>query len=277
MACPVCSSRSIDDFNTIKSYRLVQCSACGLIYCENPPSSSDETTEFYEHLYSDGEKYEGYGAPDILRSAEFSRRLEQIDLLQSGGRLLDIGCATGEFLEAAVRTGRYVCDGIDISPEAARQASARLRKNIYCGTVDAFPAAPGSYDIVTAWEVIEHMTDPVKFVRNVRRLLTPNGIFCLSTPNAHKISLRFSSDKRKLFFIPPEHLFYFSKPNLIRLLENSGFSPVIIEASSKRFLKIPENKKNVRRLWNAVSTSFSFIGIEGYNLVAFGRKAANGS
>ena len=99
-------------------------------------------------MYNQGEKYMCYGTPDVQRHEEFHDRLEHISQFQPEGRLLDIGCSTGEFLEMVSQTRRYVIDGIDISSEAVHLASARLKRNIFCGTVDDIPAEPASYDVV---------------------------------------------------------------------------------------------------------------------------------
>ncbi len=249
-----------------------------MIFCDNYRSPA-ETTKFYEHLYDPGEKYAGYSNTDDFRREEFSYQLEQINRFHpKGGRLLDVGCSTGEFLEMASQTGRYVVDGIDISSEAARAASARLKKNIFAGTVDNIPVAPESYDVVTAWEVIEHMAEPAKFLRTIRRLLKPDGLLCLSTPNTNKLRNRFPGKPRDIFFIPPEHLLYFSGRNLRLLATNCGYFPLTIDASSRRFLQwIPGRHKLLRGLFHNALELAAKAGIEGFNVVAYLRKNLNGA
>jgi len=192
--------------------------------------------------------------------------------------LLDIGCSSGEFLEMASRTGRYVVDGIDISPEAARLASTRLKRNIFCGTADDVPVAPASYDIVTAWEIIEHTSDPGKFLRSIWRLLKPDGLLCLSTPNTNKARNHIPGKPRDLFFIPPEHLFYFDGNNLRRLVTSSGFRPLMVDVSSKSFLRwFSPRRQILRRVFHGGLGILAGIGIEGYKIVAYGRKDSVGT
>ncbi len=277
MKCPVCGSGSLNHFASIKTYHLVKCTICSLIYCDNPQSSL-ETEKFYQHMYNQGEKYICYGTPDVQRHEEFHDRLEHISQFQPEGRLLDIGCSTGEFLEMVSQKRRYVIDGIDLSSEAVHLASARLKRNIFCGMVDDIPAEPASYDVVTAWEVIEHTSDPGKFLRSIWRLLKPGGLLCLSTPNTNKIRNRIHGKPRDLFFIPPEHLFYFNGNNLRRLTTSSGFRPLLIDVSSKRFLRwFSQHHKLMRRVIHAGLGIMSGIGIEGYSVVAYGRKVSGGA
>ena len=249
-----------------------------MVFCDNFRSTA-ETATFYEHLYDQGEKYIGYSNPDVMRREEFNYQLEQITRFQpNGGRLLDVGCSTGEFLEMASQTGKYIIDGIDISSAAARVASARLRINIFAGTVDNIPAAPESYDVVTAWEVIEHMAEPAKFLRTIWRLLKPGGLLCLSTPNTNKIRNRIPGKQRDIFFIPPEHLFYFNGRNLRILATKSGFLPLTIDVSSRRFLGwIPSRNKLLRGLFHVGLMLAAQAGIEGFNVSAYLRKGLNGA
>ena len=229
-------------------------------------------------MYEPGKKYDGYAMPDVTRNEEFVDRLQQISRLQPGGRLLDIGCSRGEFLELVSETGRYEFDGVDISAEAARLASARLKRNIFCGTIENLSSAPGSYDVVTAWEVIEHMHDPGTFLRDIWRLLKPGGLLCLSTPNTDKVRNRIPGKPSDLFFIPPEHLFYFNRNNLRLLVAHAGFRPLMTDVSSKRFLRwFTRDRSVLRRMARAALGVMSGIGLEGYNIVVYGRKDPGGT
>mgnify|MGYP001573505615 CR=1 FL=1 len=227
-------------------------------------------------MYDRDEKYSLYEVYDTVRRAEFKERLQRISELKPHGRLLDIGCSTGEFLELVSRTGRYAIEGAEISQEAARKASERLKVDVFCGTLEELPSSPCSYDVITAWEIIEHIPDPVAFLRRVHYLLKPHGICCLSTPNTNKLKNKISQRSRTSFFIPPEHSLYFSKTNLLQLLSRVGLDVLRVDVSSKSLLyRFNLAEGTSRKIFGPVFDGLALLGFQGYNIVAYGRKTTN--
>lgn len=126
-------------------------------------------------------------------------------------RLLDVGCATGVFLDEA--SGWADCEGIDLSRTAVAEARSKQLK-AHVATVEHFaPQAP--YDIITGFDVIEHLLNPVSFLRAIRRLLQPSGILALTTPDTYSLSCRLMGH-RWYFYIPEQHLFCFNRNNITK-------------------------------------------------------------
>lgn len=138
-----------------------------------------------------------------------------------GGQVLDVGCGTGGFLYELQRTGKYQVIGIDINEYALSLAQQQGIRVQYGELVDlCFPAA--SFDVVTAWEVIEHVRDPEATLGEIHRVLKPTGTLLLSTPNGASWQARFWRNYWCGWDLP-RHLQIFSRESLYELLRNSGF------------------------------------------------------
>jgi len=140
----------------------------------------------------------------------------------TGGRLLDIGCATGNFVQALGHDRRWQCLGSDLS----RQALAVARRQglmVWCSSGETACLAPESCDIVTLWEVIEHLPDPRAMLADIHRVLRPGGLLVLSTPNSASVQARLWRQYWAGWEVP-RHLQVFSLATLRRLLVETGFA-----------------------------------------------------
>lgn len=143
------------------------------------------------------------------------------------GRLLDVGCSAGFFLEAARYAG-WTVQGVELSADAAALARERLGLDVFVGELADAPLAPVSFDAVTLWDVVEHVRDPAAMLRDARTLLRPGGTLALSTPNIGGLFPRLSRPVAVATGYwthpePPAHLFQFSQTTILRLLQATGF------------------------------------------------------
>ncbi len=223
-ACPVCGF-SEGNAPTIRrrGFSYVRCRGCGTIYL-TPVPSVEQIRAFYQNPdYFAGDEdtgYRDYAAMHKALAPHFRRRLGILaKYLPQRGRLLDVGCADGYFLELARADGWEVM-GLEISEEMARKASGRL--NIPIATsLDGL--SPGELDAITMWEVLEHLPDPVAELRRLVQRLRPGGFLMLSTPNAgHWQALR--APETWTAYRPPAHLVLFTADSLRLALEKAGLS-----------------------------------------------------
>jgi SAM-dependent methyltransferase len=224
--CNVCGNASKDLVFKKDGYDLVRCKSCGLLYLDNPPTAIQR-----EHLYSFQSGYHSELAERtsaiVRHTAEATENLRLLGRHLQSGRLLDIGCSTGLFLSAAKAKGWDV-RGIEYSPDSARIAREKYSLPVDQGELQAGAYPTGAFDVVTMWDVIEHLPDPRQTVAMVSDILAPDGLLVLKTPNASglfpKVSLAASG---YLNFWghpePPEHLYQFSTDTLSRLVGNAGF------------------------------------------------------
>jgi 2-polyprenyl-3-methyl-5-hydroxy-6-metoxy-1,4-benzoquinol methylase len=139
------------------------------------------------------------------------------------GHLLDIGCSTGLFLFQAKRRGWHVT-GLEVSGRAAALARELTGAPVYVGAIEEF-RPPQQFDVVTAWEVLEHVVDPVAFIQVTTALLRPGGTLALSVPNWNSPWMRRSTRHEHW---PPYHLTFWNRRTLGRLLTQESLGEVVI-------------------------------------------------
>jgi SAM-dependent methyltransferase len=157
--------------------------------------------------------------PDFIK-----RRLDEIvesfSPLRSSNRLLDVGCGAGSLLEAARRAG-WDAEGVELSLGAVEHLrSAGLR--VFHGELAEAAYPSGYFDVVTASEIIEHVTDPRAMLAEIARILRPGGMFWGTTPHGRGFSARALGLKWSMVS-PPEHLQLFSLGGMRRMLGETGF------------------------------------------------------
>lgn len=152
------------------------------------------------------------------------------------GNLLDIGASMGIFLFEASQRG-WNASGIEPSTSAVQFAKNSLGlQNVQQGDLRLLATLPEeSFEVVTAFDVIEHLVDPAILLRESKRLLRPGGILALTTPRFDSFLARIMG--KRWYCIFPAHLHYFSRQSLYRLLQNQGFS-VLMERSHTRHLSL---------------------------------------
>jgi SAM-dependent methyltransferase len=198
---------------------LYRCSSCGLVAMEPMPTRAE-----LPGLYpADYENFSGPRNPVArLLLARYQRR--QADIcrkhLPPDGRILEIGCATGDVL--AELAGEYpVVHGVELSEDACEVARARGLE-VFCGTLEEF-ATDQQYDVVFMSHVIEHGLDPVETVAIIERLLAPGGVLYLETPNVGSLDARVWKQRWGLIHYP-RHLYLFDRSTITRLLGSASLT-----------------------------------------------------
>jgi SAM-dependent methyltransferase len=195
---------------------IVRCQACGLVMA-NPRDDEATLSQVYAEL-SDGV----YEEEDANRARAAEEHLALV-LAQSGqrGRLLDVGCATGFFVAAAAGAG-FDVSGLDASRFAIERARRRCPEAAFqVGALETARFAPGSFDVITLWDVLEHVHAPRDALLRVCEWLSPAGLLFMSLPNSASLAARVLGPRWVLLL--REHLWYFSPGTLGRLLTDTGF------------------------------------------------------
>ena len=216
-----------DDPGTVEFTRgphaLMRCARCGMCFVTPHPSDDDRVAFYDDERYFD-DIYTEARLARFLRGRWESSRLQLTDpWKRDGASLLEVGCARGTFLDRAVRAG-WRAQGVEVSPGASKAAAELTGVAVFTGPLDAAGFEDASFDVVAAWDVIEHVPDPGAFLRDIRRILKPGGGLLLSCPNV-------ASWPPKLFkgrwwtLKPDEHLWHFSPETLRAALIDTGFAP----------------------------------------------------
>ncbi|MBI4160712.1 MAG: class I SAM-dependent methyltransferase [Candidatus Yanofskybacteria bacterium] len=213
-----------------------RCQSCRTVFIW-PQPSGEQLKEIYQDSYFKNNKSEDCGydnyeqdKENIVKTSEW--RLKRIQHVKPGrGRLLDVGCALGFFLETAQHKGWDV-RGIDISQYAIAAAKKRLGNNVFCGILQEGIFPDNYFDVITYWDCIEHVPDPDLQIRLSAKILKKKGILLLMTPDAGSVVAKLAGDKW-MGYKDREHLFYFSRTGLKILLERNGFRLVAMHSAGK--------------------------------------------
>lgn len=226
-SCPLCGGGEAKPLFLKSGYSIVRCSTCGLQHVKPMPTDDEVRAHYQDPGYFRGGGDQGYDDYAQVRKALvplFRRRMQQIaTAFPQSGRLLDYGCAAGYFLEVARESGWDVV-GLEISENMAEQTARRLGVRVGFSLQDL---AGQRFEVVTLWEVVEHLRDPVHVLGELRGLLRPNGLLALSTPNTGHWQAE-SQPASWDGYRPPSHLTFFTAVTLKRLLTQSGFTGVSI-------------------------------------------------
>jgi len=230
-SCRICASSALRFHFEAQGSLLDRCKACGFVQVRERPSS-----EALRALYGAG--YFGRGKYDdgVAQQRENERRLQLLEGagLAPGARVLDAGCATGDFVEVA--SSRYEMWGLDVSAHAtdiARSRMPALASRIFTGFVEDQPLEASFFDAIVMWDVIEHIWDPRSVLARLVTHLRPGGVLVLSTPDIGALTARIMR-RRWAFMTPPEHLGFFNAASLRSLLERDlGLVMTASESSGK--------------------------------------------
>ncbi len=213
--CNVCGNTNASPLIAKNGYRVYECLSCGLAFTHPQPAS---LAEQYDSAY-----FDLYRKRRHFRLKRAESRLKQIELIVAPGRLLDIGCSLGYFVEAANARG-WTASGIDISEHAAYEAR-KFGLDVRAGTIEQIGFEDCSFDCVTMWDVLEHVPNPTAHMLEVRRILAPGGLVVIGTPDLGHLAFRMKRERWR-HLKPAEHIHYFRKSSLRRLLEKTGFEVV---------------------------------------------------
>jgi len=216
IACPVCDGDNFTPLFELRGEPFVRCRGCGLVLI-NPRPVFGVVADTYDAAYSDG--YIRKADKKRARCKRWVARLQR--RFVAGGRWLDVGCSAGFVVEAAQAAG-YDAHGVELEAAAVDFARRELHlANIACGTLEAqaYPAA--HFDVLSMYDVIEHVPDLNATVAELKRLLAPGGVIEIRTPDVgHWTTPRELAKWREIK--PSEHLYYFDRRTLPKLFARHG-------------------------------------------------------
>jgi SAM-dependent methyltransferase len=219
---------------TADPFCIVRCQRCGLLFL-NPRPTLAEMGRYYPYSqYKDEFTPAIEDEPSIVsrlnRLYHMDRICRAVERVKREGQLLDVGCATGNFLDRMRRRGNWRVYGVEITEEAARYAQERFGLEVFRGELGAAGYPDRSFDVVTLWNVLEHLHSPLDTLGKIRRLLKEDGVLILSVPNGESLDARIFGGCW-IGLDPPRHLYTFSPTTLRRALSRAG-----LEASEMRFI-----------------------------------------
>ena len=259
--CLICKREN--NFNTfcIKlGYRYLQCPSCNHIFVKEIVSE-EELHSYYANRKSHHSSFEKekWDYSKIKYQFVYRRLLKKINRFSESGRLLDIGCSNGSFVSAAQDLG-WEAYGIELEKDSFEIAK---RHGLKVYNKDLFQQGfPDNYfSIITLWQVIEHLSDPIIMLNEINRILKPNGLLVVSTPNIQSIGWKLLNENWRAVE-PQVHINLFSCLGLKTITEQNGFKTKLIEtldikpSTIKQYLT---KKKNRTKKLNSVAELASSI------------------
>lgn len=227
VTCALCGSTNHEFLCENSGFRVVRCPGCSLVFV-NPQPTEAELKQLYskEEVFTDGPKSSYLATEAKLIGRLWDHRLRSVERFKTGETLLDVGCGTGDFILLAKNQGWQVT-GTELSTSSA--AFVERHHGIPVLTFDSslsqLALTDDSFDVITAWHVVEHLPSPREELGEMFRLLKPGGMLVVEVPNLDYWA-------RKSYMEPLSvqmHLYHFSVRTMVRLLSDIGYRVVRIE------------------------------------------------
>jgi SAM-dependent methyltransferase len=234
--CPLCGGAS-SRWLVKNDLPIQRCDVCDNRFLA-PADIPADLESLYSAEYFTGGVATGYptyqqDAPMLERN--FAERVRRIAAWHAPGRILDVGAAYGYFVKAA-RAAGWDASGVELAPEVAREAAKLAGAEIIAGDFLEVALAPG-FDVITMFDVIEHVRDPLAWLVRARELLAPGGLLVIETGDVASAWARLLG-RHWYFLDPPQHLFYFTGAGLEALLARAGFRAPLQRWRSGRWVSL---------------------------------------
>ena len=218
--CIGCSSKDLKYLGKKYPDQLCRCSHCGIVQFTKDPTEQELVTHYANYPVS--------GTISAITRKRYSELLDLLEKFRNTGRILDIGCGEGFFLEEAQNRGWKVF-GTEF---AEKYISICKEKHIemHYGKLNPDHYSEGFFDVITWFEVIEHINYPANELKNIHRLLRKNGALYITTPNFNALSRQWLKGKWSVIEYP-EHLAYYTPRTLRNILKKAGFSSIRIKTT----------------------------------------------
>lgn len=225
--CPICNSFKIK-FKFFKNgFKFVKCQKCNFVFANPRP-----TVDFLKKYYSEGATYKYMQNVILHRTAKFriqiilKPKLEIVNRFfkKNKNKLLDVGCASGYFLDLASKVG-WDCYGVEPSPNAIKF----LKKNfpdikVFNTTIEELELK-AKFNVITCWEVVEHVLNPLEIFKKIYSLLNKKGTFVLSAPNSEGFDMLILKELADAN-TAPDHLNFFNPKAITFAFLKAGFKKV---------------------------------------------------
>ncbi len=254
VACPICGSGEVGDLLEAPDrfhlrtelYRLARCASCHGVWLLDPPAPQDMgrhyTSDYHAAIVAAGE---GSAAK------RWKPQVELISRFKQSGAILDIGCSSGGFL-STMKGPSWNLYGIEMEESTAEKARANTGAKVFVGDAVMAPFAANSFDVVTCFDVLEHVYDPREFLTKVHQWLKPGGIYCAMMPNIDSWEARvFGTYWYGLEL--PRHITHFSPTSLRSLMATLGFEEAVVRTQPISYIE-----RSMRYIGGEISQRMGF-------------------
>jgi 2-polyprenyl-3-methyl-5-hydroxy-6-metoxy-1,4-benzoquinol methylase len=233
--CPICGSADISLIRPMLArsrFNLAECRDCVTQFLDPEPSLEESHALYGPSYYKSWNMSNGENdAVRAIKHDTFDRCIRFLQTFVQHGTILDVGTATGFFMESATAAG-FDAYGVERSEYAARIAAGKFGvDHIHIGTLESAPFKPSMFDAVVMTDLLEHVSDPLSTLRRAHALLKPRGAVLITTPNVHSLSRTVMGYRWTHY--KAEHLFYFCPKSMAVLAARAGFRIGLLKPLTK--------------------------------------------
>ena len=267
-SCLICNSTALKPLKDYQSTHLCKCKSCGFVFAQAIPTME----ELEKH-------YEGYSRNDYLSPVTIKRYNELLDYFEQfrkTGKLIDVGCGIGYFLEEAKKRGWEVY-GTEYTEEAIQICEGKgitMKK----GKLNPTDFEAESFDVITNFEVIEHINNPQEEIQNFNQILRKGGLVYITTPNWNAL-LRYRLKAAYNVIVYPEHLSYYTPRTIKKLFKSKGFKSLKVMTTGISITRLKTSKGTSDQAYISESSDDEKLRnkIEGNKLLQLAKSTVNKS
>lgn len=220
--CQVCDSHNLHKMNDYYDiHGLMSCSNCGFVFMEKIPDEHELNTYYGDIYKSIKTSSEEFYSTD-LNKISYSLLLDEFEKFRKTNKIIDAGCGFGAFLIEAKKRG-WDCYGTEFEPTSVDYCHSIGLEKVIVGDLENKIFKDNEFDIITSFEVIEHLTDLKTYLSSINKKLRVDGLFYLTTPNFNSLNRYYERTNWRVIEYPA-HLSYFTKSSLNKILIGNGFN-----------------------------------------------------
>ncbi len=234
--CVICGDTNIQ--RVVQSvqntrFQVDRCLGCSLEFLSPQPSWEEIKRIYSADYYASWDMTQGENpATAKMKRLTFKRRLDELRRFVKSGNILDIGTATGFFLDEVAMDAAFVPYGVEVSEYAGKIAQEKFGVDkVHIGIVETHPFQPESFAAVTMSDLIEHVQDPRRVLHTVYSLLQPGGVAMIMTPDSSSLTHNLMGSRWTHYKL--EHLYYFSPEAMRKLAVDVGFEVLDLRRARK--------------------------------------------
>ncbi len=224
--CPVCTTESFSAWGRVDIYNIERCQGCGL-GITSPFPEQKQLVAINQETYLLEQRITTYRSRYEYFKKRYQRQLHDIKSFKPSGKLLDIGCNIGVFLSEA-RAASFETTGIELNRECAEYAQSHFNLSVHSDYLDNIAFEADSFDVVTMYDVLEHIPDLHSMLAEIRRVLKPGGLLVVQSPNLDSLMADLSKSAWG-WLSPPDHLYHFTPGALSSLLVQTGYDVQLVK------------------------------------------------
>lgn len=248
----------VDHTVSRETFNIVNCKACSFKYT-NPRPTEDLLGPYYksEEYVSHSNTKKGFinSTYQYVRKYTLLKKLQLVSKYYRTGKILDIGCGTGEFLNTC-KLAKWDTTGIEPDVDARNMAISNFGLNVIPES-EINSLQDASFDIISMWHVLEHVPRLNERLDDLKRLIKPSGVIIIAVPNCDSFDAKFYRENWAAYDVP-RHLYHFTPKDIELLFKNHGLKmfkilPMVFDSFYVSMLseKIKTGKtKLLRSTWN---------------------------